>query len=251
MFVVTKNQAKAKANSLHKFLEEKGIDIPASETLNAVARMAGFNDWNSMSMGYKDEAVKALLEEHEQDHAWDSVECDLVAEEQGVDTWGPECCVQVASGFWMVTPALPADITYVRVCDPLGREIAYWNINEVTEDAEIVLGALVGALNRGRNDVKPDPLNPSADKIVICDRVSAQTKSKTEISNKVHLLSAALDKAAAEHTAGVRPEGFKLLFSYSAEEDYEAFAKGYTYLGTGLDQNGSEAKVFQMILIVS
>lgn len=169
MFLLNRTQAKAKANVIHKYLLEKGIELPSSELLNAVARMAGLEDWNAMAAQFSEDAVDALLADQESDHAFDSLESELRAEETGIVGFGPECAVQVASGFWLVTPGYPADVDYVRVCDPLGREVAYWSIDEITEDASIVVGAIVGALNRSRTDKKPNPLKPSADKIVVAD----------------------------------------------------------------------------------
>ena len=184
MFIVTKNQAKAKANALHKFLTERGLTLPASDTLNAIARMAGFSDWNGMAAQFTDKAVDGLLSSHEQAHAIDSVESELRAEESGLTGFGLECSIQTASGFWLVTPAYPADVDYVRVCDPSGREVAYWSIAEVAEDASIVLGAVMGALNRSRTDVKPNPLKPSADKLIVADKgAEGQAKNRTGLAD--------------------------------------------------------------------
>lgn len=171
MFVLTKNQAKAKADVLNKFLAERGITtLASSDMLNAVARMAGLEDWNAMSAQFKPEAVDQLLAKQEQAHAWDAEESELRADETGSGGFGAECQIQTASGFWLVMAAYPHAVDYIRVCDPLGREVAYWSVNEFTEDAGIVLGALGGALNRSREDRMPNSLNPAADKLVVADR---------------------------------------------------------------------------------
>lgn len=171
MFVLTKNQAKAKADVLNKFLAERGITTLAkSDILNAVARMAGLEDWNAMSAQFKEKAVDQLLASHERDHAWDSGESELLAEETGCGGFGAECQIQTASGFWLVMAAYPNAVDYIRVCDPLGREVVYWSVDEFTEDAGIVLAAVGGALNRSREDRMPNPLNPAADKLVVADR---------------------------------------------------------------------------------
>ncbi len=60
-----------------------------------------------------------------------------------------ECVVRTASGFQLRSPAYPEPASYLRVCDPLGREIAYWNSDEIREDAEDVIGAVLGALRPG------------------------------------------------------------------------------------------------------
>lgn len=184
MLVLTQNQAKSKAATLHKFLAERGVNIPSSDMLNAVARMAGFEDWNAMATQFKERQVDAQLLPSELAHAKDSQECELRNEESGGPFFGPECQIQVASGFWLLLPGYPAEVDYVRVCDPLGREVAYWSIDEVTEDASTVIAAIAGALNRNRTDHKPDPLNPSADKIAIPDAPGAirPKKERTGLS---------------------------------------------------------------------
>lgn len=171
MFVLTKNQAKAKADVLNKFLAERGITtLATSDMLNAVARMAGLEDWNALSAQFKEEAVDQLLAGHERDHAWDASDSELRAEETGDGGFGAECQIQTASGFWLVMAAHPNAVDYIRVCDTLGREVAYWSVDEFTEDAGNVLGAVGGALNRSREDRMPNPLKPAADKLVVADR---------------------------------------------------------------------------------
>lgn len=170
MFVLTKNQAKAKADALNKFLAERGISLPSSDMLNAVARMGGVEDWNAMASQFKPEAVDRLLDEHERNHAWDAEESELRSEETGEGGFGAECQIQTGSGFWLAMSAYPHVVDYVRVCDPMGREIAYWSVDEFTQDAGCVLGAVCGALNRSREDRMPSSLNPSADKLVFADR---------------------------------------------------------------------------------
>jgi len=61
-----------------------------------------------------------------------------------------ECVVRTASGFQLCSPAFPEPASYLRVCDPLGREIAYWNSDEIQEDAKDVIGAVLGALRPGK-----------------------------------------------------------------------------------------------------
>lgn len=165
MFVLTKNQAKAKADVLTKFLAERGVTLPASDMLNAIARMAGREDWNALAATYRPEAVDASLQDLEMQHARDSLDPD-----QTNGGFGPECQIQTASGFWLVMPGDDGPVDYVRICDPLGREVVYWSDDEFTADAGCVLGALAGALNRSRSDVMPNPLKPSADKLVVTDR---------------------------------------------------------------------------------
>lgn len=163
MLVLTQNQAKAKADTLHKFLVERGLTLPKSDLLNAVARMAGFEDWNAMAAEYRPQAVDNQLQAFEQSHVEDAIE-------NTTGSFGPECCIQTASGFWLVSAAYPAEVDYIRVCDPLGREIVYWSDDEFSATPGEVLGAMMGALNRSRTDLMPDFTNPVADKLVVADR---------------------------------------------------------------------------------
>ena len=76
-----------------------------------------------------------------------------------------ECVIMNPSGGTSIhCPAFPEDCSYVRVCDALGNEIAYWVVDEwaeSTEQAMEVMGAILGAFNGsqqnqtlGRNNQK-------------------------------------------------------------------------------------------------
>lgn len=41
----------------------------------------------------------------------------------------------------------PDGTSYLRVCDPDGDEILYWTSDEWKEEPELVIGAVIGALN--------------------------------------------------------------------------------------------------------
>ena len=47
-------------------------------------------------------------------------------------------------------PAYPEDVSYVEVVNADGREIAYWAIDEISEDSADVLGAIFGAVLGGK-----------------------------------------------------------------------------------------------------
>jgi hypothetical protein len=57
--------------------------------------------------------------------------------------------VNVANGFALATPDDGA-VDYVRVCDPDGGETAYWIADEFAESPAEVIGAMFGAMVRGR-----------------------------------------------------------------------------------------------------
>jgi hypothetical protein len=66
--------------------------------------------------------------------------------------YGPEGVIPLPWGgelrFEPYTEAEPLP-TYVRVVDSDGVEVVYWTVDEFTEDAPLVLGALLGAMQHG------------------------------------------------------------------------------------------------------
>ena len=60
--------------------------------------------------------------------------------------WPDECAVELASGNFICTDAYPNEPSYVRVLDADLHEIVYWSIDEIKEDAELVIGAIFGAI---------------------------------------------------------------------------------------------------------
>lgn len=155
MFFQSKEQVKAHAKSLLKSLRHQAPALTLGHVLDALSAAQGYADWNVYSATLSDEGITENLSDFERAHAHDAAECDLRAEETGQRGYGPECVVQVHTGFYLVAPAYPQELDYLRVCDPLGREIAYWNVDEVVEDPADVLGALVGALCRGTSAKLP------------------------------------------------------------------------------------------------
>jgi hypothetical protein len=64
--------------------------------------------------------------------------------------YGTECVIQLANGNTIRTDTYddnPAGSSYVRVCAPDGREIAYWTYTEWAEDPQLVMGAILGAVS--------------------------------------------------------------------------------------------------------
>ena len=209
MLVLTQNQAKAKADTLHKFLVERGVTLPKSDLLNAVARMAGFEDWNAMASEYRPEAVDAQLQAFEQKHVKDAIE-------NTQDSFGRETCVQTPSGFWLVSAAYPHPVDYIRVCDPLGREIVYWSEDEFGAAPSEVLGAMMGAINRSRCDRMPDFTNPVADKLVVADRTPKKQKVSTK---RTGLSEMDWDKVFRIAIGSSENEEFEYYRYNSADED--------------------------------
>ena len=62
--------------------------------------------------------------------------------------YGAECVIPLGNGNTIRTDSYqdnPAGSSYVRVCGPDGREIAYWSYPEWAEDPRLVMGAILGA----------------------------------------------------------------------------------------------------------
>lgn len=80
---------------------------------------------------------------------WD--ESELVHAEDALVSNGelePECVLLLHSGREIRTPAYPEPCSYVRVVQN-GFELAYWDIDEIREDPEQVVGAIIGAAKGG------------------------------------------------------------------------------------------------------
>lgn len=82
-----------------------------------------------------------------------------------------ECQVNTASGFQLHVSAFPEEVSYLRVCDPLGREVAYWTMDEVKESPEEVLGAVIGALRPGQAALGSSRPVSTEDAVIIDRRI--------------------------------------------------------------------------------
>jgi hypothetical protein len=61
--------------------------------------------------------------------------------------WGTEIVLTVENGMQLRADGEdPTGTSYVRVCDPEGVEVMYWNEDELRESPAEVMGAIVGAL---------------------------------------------------------------------------------------------------------
>jgi hypothetical protein len=69
-------------------------------------------------------------------------------EGQAGEGYGAECVIELASGGTIRTDSFeanPGGSSYVRVCEPGGRETGYWTWDEWKEDPQFVMGAILGA----------------------------------------------------------------------------------------------------------
>lgn len=136
----TLTAAKKTARALEKALADSSIGLAHGKALDVVARLCGHPDWNVMASSLSEDRIDAQLHDFERAHIQGAQDC----------AYGPELELVTESGFML---RYPAALDYVRVCDPLGREVAYWVDDEWHEDPSDVLGALLGALVRQHKPV--------------------------------------------------------------------------------------------------
>jgi hypothetical protein len=61
-----------------------------------------------------------------------------------------EAAITHSNGAQIRFEAYPESVSYVRVLDATGEEIAYWTIDELQEDPSDVMGAIFGACIGGK-----------------------------------------------------------------------------------------------------
>lgn len=132
-------QAKAAARTLEKELTARGLELAHGQALDVLAKLAGKHDWKQVAREREPAALDARLMPMELEH---------IRENTGND-YGEEAALLVHNGFQLRYSAEGEAPDYVRVCDPLGREIAYWVSREWQDDPELVMGAILGALAQG------------------------------------------------------------------------------------------------------
>lgn len=145
-------QSASDLRKLARFIEKagatKGRALKLGEALDALAQGHGAKAWSALAPRLSAAGINASLRDSERLHVRDAEDLD----------YGPECVVQAHTGFFLKTPAYPLDCDYVRICDPLGRETSYWTADEWEQAPGEVMGAIVGALQRG---VSAKPAQPS------------------------------------------------------------------------------------------
>lgn len=141
LHIFNARNAKTTARVLERFMERLGFDLKHGQALDALAVMAGAGNWSALANG---ELSEAAVNRHLLD-----VELRHV-EENRDNSYGQECALVAHTGFELrYSASADENLTYVRVCDPLGREVGYWVDDEWKEDPQIVMGAILGALTRG------------------------------------------------------------------------------------------------------
>lgn len=139
LHIRNQEDAKKTSRALVKALNAVGLDLQHGQGLDTLARMSGFKDYNSLSASFSAEAIDERLMVIEREHA----------EDNASNRYGKECALVMHTDFELRYAAEGELLDYVRVCDPLGREIAYWTYEEWRDDPQLVMGAILGALARG------------------------------------------------------------------------------------------------------
>lgn len=139
-FAFNTRQATKLARSLEKALATQSLTLCHGQALDTLARMQGFADWNSWKCQLEESGWNQQLDSTEMAHARDSAGTQ----------YDNEAALIAHTGFELRYDTDDELLTYVRVCDPLGRELAYWTHEEWQEDPQLVMGAIIGALVRGQ-----------------------------------------------------------------------------------------------------
>lgn len=114
--IANKKEITKVARAVERALGAKGIVLSHGEVLNILAQAHGYKDYNAWKASLSPSRIDKLLTPAELAH---------VACSDGVE-YGNEGVVRTSNGFELRFDAQDEEGTsYVRVCDPLGREIAY------------------------------------------------------------------------------------------------------------------------------
>ena len=193
-FTFTQKSARKMARTLEKYLKNQGIEVARGKAMEALARMQGERDSNALLASVSQQAIDARLSDVELTHMRDSADCQ----------YGEECEMRVHTGFALRYSAVTEECEYVRVVDPLGRELMYWHCDEWKEDPALVMGAILGALVRG------NPILPSdrSAKSIPREEIETSRGRVSPLSEKFKVYVQA--RALTEHADGPRWAQFTL-----------------------------------------
>jgi hypothetical protein len=138
LHIFNAKDAKQSARSLEKYMAKLGFDLKLGQAMDALGVMSGFENWAGLKDALDERALNARLTPEMLRH---------IRENDG-NEYGSEYAVVAHTGFELRYEANGPDEapTYVRVCDPLGREIGYWVSDEWQDDPQLVMGAILGCL---------------------------------------------------------------------------------------------------------
>lgn len=108
--------------------------------------------------------------------------------------YGPECVLRLVTGVTVRTEPYSANeggVSYVRVCAPDGREIAYWDYSEWAEDPQGVMGAIFGAalMRHGDGTSEPGTAMDSSDDHQLVWRNGSDEDPDVRYANSVHRIA--------------------------------------------------------------
>jgi hypothetical protein len=138
LHIFNEKDAKQCARALEKYMAKLGFDLKLGQAMDALGVMSGFENWAGLKDSMDVKALNARLTPEMLRHI----------RENSDTVYDPEYAVVAHTGFELRYEANGEHDTpsYVRVCDPLGREIGYWVSDEWRDDPELVMGAILGCL---------------------------------------------------------------------------------------------------------
>lgn len=163
--------SKRSARSLKKFLQKQQIDLPLSRALDAVAVMSGKCSWAAMQASLTEGAIYSQLTPASKAHL----------KQASGTLYEGESVIVIHNGFQIRYVPENLGTSYVRVCDPFGREIGYWIQDELAEDPSLVLGAILGCLVQGQHLSAPRVQDGCIEPLIL--DVSPQTVSSALIEH--------------------------------------------------------------------
>jgi hypothetical protein len=135
LHIFNTQDAKVVARSMEKYVATLGFGMKLGQAMDTLGVMSGFQNWAGLKNWLSETAVNSRLSDVELKHI----------RESGDEDYGPEYALVAHTGFELRYPA-EGELEYVRVCDPLGRETAYWDSDEWAISPQVVMGAMLGAL---------------------------------------------------------------------------------------------------------
>lgn len=148
LHIFNARNAKATARALERFMARLGFDLKHGQALDALAVMGGEGSWSALANGQLSKAaVNLMLSNFERSH---------IESGQG-DAYEREQALVAHTGFELrYSPDGHGNVSYARVCDPLGREIAVWYQDDWADDPARVMAAILRALVRDRAASVPE-----------------------------------------------------------------------------------------------
>lgn len=137
-FIFDMSAAESLAHTLEKVLAARMITLGHDQALDVLAELQGASNWSTLASTLSPTAIRDQLAPHERRHLRLNHDC----------TYGPEEQLRAQNGFGLCYGPTEGGCDYVRVIDPLGREIDYYSAEEWQEDPKTVMRQLLHAVAR-------------------------------------------------------------------------------------------------------